>query len=259
MLTIDIGNSRVKWALLERGIMREHGSFSYKIDSLKKDLIKADLPRSTEVVEVSCVAGPEFKKHFISLMNKNAFTNLRFAETKANQRGVVNSYEVPENTGVDRWLAMIEAFRLSDAAEGEVVCVIDCGTAITLDVINNRGRHLGGLIMPGYRTMINSLVSGTGNIKFSEKNHNDIDGAGMASSTQGSISKGCSQLITAGLSSIIDTYVKHCDIKVHCIVTGGDGEWVSKAIEYESCYNPFLVLQGLYTVSTETDNRELTI
>ena len=256
MLTIDIGNSRVKWALFERGAMQEYGSFVYKIDSLKKDLKKGNLPRSSETVEISCVAGQEFKKHFIRLLNENAFTNLKFAETRARQCGVVNSYEVPANMGVDRWLAMIEAFRLSDATEGEIICVVDCGTAITLDVISNSGQHLGGLIMPGYRTMINSLINDTGNIEFSEKNHNNFDGVGMASSTQDSISKGCGQLITGGLSFVIESYVKHCDMKMHCIVTGGDGEWVSKAIEYESCYNPFLVLQGLYTVSTETDNRE---
>ncbi|RDH85182.1 MAG: hypothetical protein DIZ80_02570 [endosymbiont of Galathealinum brachiosum] len=251
MLTIDIGNSRIKWALFKHGVIREHGVFEYRLDSLQADFKNANLPVASERVEISCVAGQGFKKRFSGLLNSYGYTNFRFAETMAKQCNVINSYKVPENMGVDRWLAMVEAFRVSGANEGEVVCVIDCGTAITLDVISDSGQHLGGLIMPGYRTMINSLVTGAENIEYSEKNHSNDDVTGLASSTQDSISKGCSQVIAGGLSAIIDSHLKCASMKIHCIVTGGDGGWVSSAITYENSHNPFLVLQGLYTASTE--------
>src|SRR5690606_2659551 len=59
--------------------------------------------------------------------------------------GVINAYAAPERLGADRWLALIAARRIEPGA----VCVVDCGTAITIDVMHADGVHLGGLIMPG--------------------------------------------------------------------------------------------------------------
>ena len=41
------------------------------------------------------------------------------------------------------------------------VCVLDCGTAITLDLMHGDGRHLGGYILPGFELMRQSLISNT--------------------------------------------------------------------------------------------------
>ncbi len=252
MLTIDIGNSRIKWAVFVGDAIERHGVLEYDIENLQTVLKNAGLPQASDMLAISCVADKELKECFIDWLNSNGYTNYRFVETRAEQCGIVNSYELPENMGVDRWLAMLAAFRLCDVKTGEIVCVIDCGTAITLDALNAKGNHLGGLIMPGYQTMIKSLIAGTGNIE----SFGPVSGAfvepGLAVSTSESISKGCSQLIISGLSAIVENYQSVSELKVHCIVTGGDGEWVSGALACKNSYNPFLVLQGLNYVSTNT-------
>jgi type III pantothenate kinase len=42
---------------------------------------------------------------------------------------------------------------------GSALCVIDCGTALTVDVIDDGGRHLGGWIMAGLATARASLLA----------------------------------------------------------------------------------------------------
>jgi len=254
MLTIDIGNSRIKWAQFAGDDIKAHGAFGYEYSDVENALDKAGLPHVSEAVQISCVAGVELKERIKKWLSANDFKEYRFAETRANQCGVTNSYEIVANLGVDRWLAMIAAYKLSETKSDFVTCVIDCGTAVTLDFVDAKGEHMGGLIMPGYSTMVNSLVRDTGNIgDFSGMNevitHIKKIRSEIAVSTHDAVVNGCVQLMIAGISGIVSKSMKDSEGKMNCLVTGGDGEWVSDALECANTYNPFLVLQGLKIVS----------
>ncbi|MFW5954443.1 MAG: type III pantothenate kinase [Guyparkeria sp.] len=56
--------------------------------------------------------------------------------------------------GVDRFCAMIEAHARAD---GRAAVVVNAGTAITLDLLDARGNHLGGVILPGVRAQFAGL------------------------------------------------------------------------------------------------------
>lgn len=47
--------------------------------------------------------------------------------------------------GVDRWLALQSPWR----RQGGAFCVVDAGSATTIDLVDDRGLHLGGWILPG--------------------------------------------------------------------------------------------------------------
>ena len=66
-----------------------------------------------------------------------------------------------ESLGVDRWLALLAAHR---HAPTEPLMVLDCGSAITLDLLVVGGRHLGGYIVPGLALMRSSLLSETAGV-----------------------------------------------------------------------------------------------
>ncbi len=254
MLAVDIGNSRIKWALFDAGNIKKYGVFAYSKNEFEKNLSDAGLPETSTPVEVSCVAHSEIKKRFTQWMSVNRYNDCRFAETQAKQCGVTNSYATPTSMGVDRWLAILAAYKEQVAEQSQLTCVIDCGTAITFDVLNDQGMHIGGLIMPGYQTMVRSLVADTGSVEISQSINTALTmGAGLASDTQSAITQGCSQIMLEGLKGIVDSYLGD-DSKMRCIVTGGDGEWVYKAFSQQTTgvknciseYRPFLVLQGLY-------------
>jgi len=256
MLAIDIGNSRFKWAMFSGDAILCHGAFEYRFENFQSRLNSAELPYTTDLVMISSVADKELNNLLIKWLKVNRYKEFSFAETQSEQCKVINSYKTPTNMGVDRWLAMIAAFKLCRAKTDELVCVVDCGTAITLDVINSQGRHMGGLILPGYQTMIQSLVKKTSNIQgFDDNKYNALFISGLAASTQEAIFKGCSQLIIGGISGIIRSQQEKSDGKIHCIITGGDGKWLSEALTCSNLYNPFLVLQGLSFTSTNIKNK----
>ena len=68
--------------------------------------------------------------------------------------GVTNAYDVAADLGVDRWAALVGAHQGSSGP----VCIVDCGTAITIDALSPAGEHLGGLIMPGITMLAELLV-----------------------------------------------------------------------------------------------------
>jgi len=57
--------------------------------------------------------------------------------------------------GVDRWLALQPVWRALSAP----FCLVDCGTATTIDLVDRQGVHLGGWIMPGRAAAREGLLS----------------------------------------------------------------------------------------------------
>src|SRR5699024_1843795 len=97
--------------------------------------------------------------------------------------GFKNSYEASDALGVDRWLAIVEAW----SRHGNAI-VIDCGSALTVDVAAKEGVHLGGYIVPGLHLLVRSLWEGTSQVKVSLS---DIqDNAKLGSSTQEAVNNG---------------------------------------------------------------------
>ncbi len=258
MLTIDIGNSRVKWAQIEHDNITGHGVFSYHENDFEKKLGLALLPLESPLMQISCVAGETIKLRFIKWLKYKNYTAYKFAQTMAVQCSVINSYKNPSQMGVDRWLAMLAAYDLCKQQKKDYICIIDCGTAITFDALNSEGEHMGGLIMPGFQTMLTSLDKGTGNIGIKQYSEMGLSQtAGLASATDIAITKGCSQMISGGLAGIVGQLPVLQSTSVHCVITGGDGDWLANAlpgalnkmknVSFE--YRPFLVMQGLYLSS----------
>ncbi|VAW56224.1 Pantothenate kinase type III, CoaX-like [hydrothermal vent metagenome] len=260
MLVIDIGNSRIKWALYigEPRLFHVHSqsAFDYTKENFEDQLNQANLPITSSTIEISCVVGDALKMRMLKWLGKNNRKKVNFAQTQAQQCNITNSYVRPGKMGVDRWLAMIAAFDLHAPEHNEILCVIDCGTAITLDMLNARGQHLGGTIMPGFKTMIQSLVNNTSDIEYSHLlvRHKTLK-EGLANTTHDAILKGCTQLIVGGLFNMVWRNQTNASTPIKCIITGGDGKWVANAlklsldatpnVELQTSYNPYLVLQGL--------------
>jgi type III pantothenate kinase len=64
--------------------------------------------------------------------------------------------------GSDRWVALIGA---RAAHPRHALCIISVGTAVTIDLLDARGRHRGGLITPGPSLMIDALLARTAGIR----------------------------------------------------------------------------------------------
>lgn len=264
VLAIDIGNSRVKWALFSGNPadcnVLKHGAFHYSAENFEAALMHANLPVTSARLEISFVADQQLKSRLVNWLKNNKAGKINFAKTPARQGCVINSYQQPDKMGVDRWLAMIAGYHLQPLTPDKALCIIDCGTAITLDMLNFNGQHLGGLIMPGLHMMIKSLAGNTGKLPSFNFNPNTTPiTEGLATTTESSIIKGCTQCIISGLFDSINHHQKNSPPPIKCIVTGGDGEWVATALNtlspdtLQTSYNPYLVLQGLVFASSKTN------
>jgi len=167
-LAIDIGNTRLKWAQYvspQPGAkLLGHGAvFLETIDSLA-DREWSALPAPHSML--GCVVAGEGVKRRVEEQLDMWDIEPRWVASGAQACGIVNSYDHPSRLGVDRWVALIGA-RHRVLAQGPVrpALVVMVGTAVTVDALDETGRFLGGLILPGFGLMLRALEMGTAGLK----------------------------------------------------------------------------------------------
>lgn len=152
-LLIDLGNSRLKWAIWNGSVLSPAGSIA---DAECTAQSLADLWRSIPIpdsVWVGSVAAPALDDLVATSLRDARRIGATFVHSVANACGVRNAYPQPRNLGVDRFLGMI-AVR---GRGGGPCVVVGCGTGLTLDALAADGRHLGGLIAPSPALMQRAL------------------------------------------------------------------------------------------------------
>jgi type III pantothenate kinase len=161
MLLVDIGNTRVKWARVQNGHLSIGTPLMHREQSLVViwDTLWGAIPLPERVV-VACVAGGGIAASLTAWCLAHWGVRPEFVSAGAAACGVSSGYRVPSELGVDRWLAMIAARQLPEF-DGRALCVVGCGTALTVDVVTADGRHLGGWIAPGLGLMRQLLAQGT--------------------------------------------------------------------------------------------------
>lgn len=264
ILLIDIGNSRSKWVLTNEvsGIdwrasdswSNEDFSDAHWLAQFKaiKKTVSQEFAAKVEVIAISCVANEDVWKllqDYCEQVFGIAPLLPQSSSEYQSQRGgaLVNSYKVAEALGIDRWLAMIAGTELT----AQAFAVIDAGTAITLDVVDSSGQHLGGHIIPGHKLMQSSLLGDTGRIAWSAQHNRDdqSDSDWLASNTQQAIELGTLDASVAYLEYSIDKLCAHFQLQM-VIVTGGDAEQLIGLLKLNSKkhlkYQKDLVLQGLF-------------
>jgi type III pantothenate kinase len=174
ILALDIGNTRLKWALFASAApgsaaTHEGAVFLERIDDLAEASRWHVLPPPAAVIG-SNVAGDAVRRR-VEEQLEVWDTPVRWIVPSAADAGVVNGYDHPTRLGADRWAALVGArVHVMERAErsGEPprpALVVMVGTAVTVDSLDASGRFLGGLIMPGFGLMLRALEQGTAGLK----------------------------------------------------------------------------------------------
>lgn len=244
-LFVDVGNSRLKWATREKkGAWINHAACGYTpalLDGILRDAW-VSLPEPERVV-VCSVAGAEIR-HIIETATRDLWGKAAtMFHASASCAGVRNGYRDPETLGSDRWAALIGAHH----EIGGPLCVVDCGTAVTVDALAADGEFLGGAIFPGLALLRSGLSAGTA-------------GAGSAPGDAADcVARGTADAVAAGtlygLAGAVDRLVAECrnvlgaDARV--VLTGGDAPALDSQFGFESVHIPDLVLRGLAVAEEE--------
>lgn len=240
-LLVDIGNTRVKWAPYSDGKLGEAEIRAHGNDPrIAAAVLLEDLRDPPAEIVAANVAGPEFGELVAARLGATLGVDVSFATTQKRAGRLRNSYRDHTKLGVDRWLAMLAAAdRYSGAA-----CVVDAGSAVTIDLVAADGEHLGGYILPGLDMMWRSLTGDTGDLeRFTEGDSPDGVSLAPGHDTGEAIGHGVLGAVCAQIERC--TFALAEDNGAVVVVTGGDAERIIPHLAVELEYRPQLVLEGL--------------
>ncbi|MCK4677294.1 MAG: type III pantothenate kinase [Bacteroidales bacterium] len=230
-LIIDIGNTLIKLALFDKNnLVRQKTLPGLSINELIDFIID---PQNINSAILSAV------KNYPAALKNYFVDNFYFIElTEETAIPLLNMYQTPETLGRDRIAAATGANHLFP---DQHILVVDAGTCITYDYINNKNVFLGGSISPGIDIRFKALHTFTGNLPLVTREEESLL---TGNSTQRSILSGVMHGIYAEMEGIIRMYKKNYpDIKV--ILTGGDVIYFEKRLKNKTFAFPNLVLTGL--------------
>jgi len=242
-LLVDIGNSRIKGAFFDGENLFELAPIDTTsfpvIDDWEKLLSKRARPKQ---VLVSNVAGPTVAEGFVRAALKRWRVKPEFVCPRRECAGVTTRYEEPTQLGVDRWLSALAAYQLS----GSAVCVLDAGTALTIDVVRQTGEHLGGLIAPGPGLMRLSLARQTAQLDVKEGE--ELTGFGINS--RDAIGLGCDEMVRGLLSSVERRLIEVAPGEIfRWYLTGGGADTIKHLLHVDYDHTADLVLRGLALIA----------
>ncbi len=239
-LTIDIGNSFTKIALMEKDELVKIS----RVETLDCAHIAAFIdgcPRLSGAIVCSLKKVDAGVEEYLSQI---ADRYIRLTNTTAVP--LVNLYRTPETLGVDRMAAAVGAASLFGSSN---LLIVDFGTAITVDVVTAQGEFLGGNISPGATTRFKALNTFTQSLpllRLSECQDNESEAVGMAvgRSTREAIEKGVVEGIVLEIEGYISRFSKQYE-EINVIFTGGDAKIFAKMFKNTIFATCDLVMYGL--------------
>jgi type III pantothenate kinase len=253
-LLLDLGNSRCKFAIVEKDEVKQYevqnyGPFGklYSVKSLSDKYSDAD-----EVV-ISSVLSEEMNSQIKEALLSGTVKKVFFLAPAENSFSVKLAYANPSSMGADRVAALIGAI---EKYSGNC-CIVDCGTAITIDALDAKGAHQGGVILPGIKTMQKALLGNT-KIEASETETGPGSRPGsrpelafnvLSKTTEDAIHTGCISAVAGGIEHVVNKMASEYDTFDQIVFTGGDAEYIKSFLDLKAVIDHTLVLDGLKVVS----------
>ena len=243
LLTIDVGNSRIKVAVFEHNkqldffifeaneALKNFENIFEKYPNLQKIILSSVGKLEKEVVDF---IQNRFQTEIIDHKSKFPFTNL---------------YATPETLGIDR---MVLAAGATLMYPNQNKLIIDAGTCITYDFVNAENQYLGGAISPGIKIRYKSLNNYTSKLPLLTLSE---DFEIIGNSTKSAIHSGVINGVIFEIEGFISQYsLKNQDLTI--ILTGGDAEFLAKRLKSTIFANSNFLLESLNLLSLYTQKND---
>jgi type III pantothenate kinase len=242
VLVVDIGNTRIKWARVTNGRLsrqRAAAHADWRTADFAEQLMGG--ARRIDRVIVVSVAGARLDRRLVSAARRVRGIVPQFVATRRHLGGVTTAYSEPWRLGADRFVAAIGGHQL---APHRAVCVIDVGTAMTIDLVTARGRHVGGAIVPGPSLMVESLLHSTSGILHRSRGK-PAGGSLFARNTRSAIEEGARYAVAAVIDRAVAEARRAVGAPPLVLLTGGAAAAVRPLVRSAHRSVPDLVLRGL--------------
>jgi type III pantothenate kinase len=232
ILAIDVGNTRIKTAVFEDSIIVE--GFVFLKTELSKN-IQNILKKYEEITYLVVSSVSDIEKQ--SFSEFESLVNIHFV-SHSDSFPFVNRYKTPRTLGVDR---MVLAGGAVLQFPNQNRLVIDAGTCVTYDFIDESNQYLGGAISPGLKLRYTALHNFTAKLPLLELESPEHF---VGKSTSESIHSGVVNGLVYEMDGFIDEY-KALHPNFIIILTGGDAVFLAKRLKNTIFANSNFLLESL--------------
>lgn len=233
-LVIDIGNTRIKTALFEKDELKHF----FVLNSFQ-EFNASDIFEKHQIN--NCILGSVVNglESDIEELKKRVDVLVFTSETPV---PIQNLYKSAHTLGSDRLAAAIGA---NVIAPNQNILVIDAGTCIKYNFVNNKNQYIGGAISPGLQMRFKALHTFTSRLPLLsiDNDFNELIG----NDSNSSILSGVQIAVIAEVDGMIAQYKKEFnDLKVY--ITGGDVNFFEKRLKNSIFADQNLILKGLNAI-----------
>ena len=251
LLALDVGNTRLKWALYDAprvgGRLLAHGAqFLENIEKLAEG-DWSSLSAPTRVL--GCIVAGQAVKHRVQEQMEGWSIEPSWVVASEAEAGLTNGYDYPSRLGADRWVAMIGArHHMLRRGPPRPILLVMVGTAVTVEAIDQHGRFVGGLILPGHGIMLRALESGTAGLHVPTG-----DVVEFPTNTSDALTSGGTFAIAGACERMFQHLFKRCAAEPLCLMTGGAGWKMLPAMTRPFELIESMIFDGLLVIAEERE------
>ncbi|HOB67428.1 type III pantothenate kinase [Ottowia sp.] len=250
-LALDVGNTRLKWTLYDRPspsarMLAQGAEFLEQIDRLG-DGVWSQVPEPASML--GCIVAATAVKHRVQEQMEQWAVEPRWVVASDAEAGLTNGYDFPARLGADRWVAMIGArHHMLQRGAPRPILLVMVGTAVTVEAIDQHGRFLGGLILPGHGIMLRALESGTAGLHVPTGEVRDFP-----TNTSDALTSGGTFAIAGACERMFQHLFKRCAAEPLCLMTGGAGWKMLPAMTRPFELIESMIFDGLLVIAERRD------
>ncbi|MBZ9786850.1 type III pantothenate kinase [Psychroflexus sp. CAK57W] len=232
-LVVDVGNTQIKFAVFKGDELIEKSATHLEnaVESLQK-ILESYPKLSKAIISSTSEVTANFENLLTDYVDLLEFTH----HSKVN---FINDYKTPETLGLDRMALVAAAAYLYPSQN---VLVIDAGTCITYDFINETSVYLGGAISPGLQMRYKAMHTFTKKLPLVKETFQSSTYIGK--STKEAMQIGVCKSISYEIDGYIEDYLAdYEDLTV--VLTGGDYKLLSASIKNSIFATSNFLLKGL--------------
>jgi type III pantothenate kinase len=241
-LLIDIGNTNTSIGFWNNSKLSLVTSMINKdlFDILKK-YSKKDL---NEILIISVINNKE-NKIIKDKLKKTFKCKITQIKSSAKLFGVINGYKKSVQLGDDRWVTIVASY----LNYKKPLVIVDCGTALSIDCINDNGRHLGGYILSGFDGYSQSFYNAEKLKKIKLKENKTNIKLLYAKTTREALLAGYALMVTSAIEKTYSKVKFNSSKKPLLIMSGSYAKQILSNLNIKSMYDPNLVLKCLGFIS----------
>lgn len=240
ILTVDAGNTRLKWGLWQAGAWRRKGTLPVGETGRLADELAPERPTRTLV---SCVAGEGVRLALEAVLARLG-APVFWLGSAAEAYGLRNIYTEPAQLGSDRYAMLLACLHFGFAP----CVVVGAGTAVTVDALDGKGSFLGGLIMPGPALMRRALMSETAGVTQVSGRLQDFPRC-----TGDGVETGIWRALAGGVEAMRRRLAAQTGVEPRTVLSGGEAAGLAAVLAGPTQVVEDLVLEGLLWIARCSD------